>query len=296
MLRYAAIDIGSNAVRLLIADILINDKELIARKNTLLRVPLRLGDEAFIDGEISQGKAEKMVKTCRAFKELMEVYNVKDYFACATSAMRDASNGPAIVNACQKEGVDINIIDGGREARIIYSSHLHQVLNPKRVYLYIDVGGGSTEVSIFAKGKFVESKSFNLGTIRILDNQDSPETWEALGDWVKEHTASYKQVYGIGTGGNINKLSRLINSGTDKPFSYEKLLTIYHHLEKYSLKERILKLGLREDRADVIIPATEIFLHIMKQANLKNVFTPRVGLVDGIIQTLMDKHKENILS
>ncbi|WP_031301594.1 Ppx/GppA phosphatase family protein [Sphingobacterium paucimobilis] len=292
-MRYAAIDIGSNAVRLLIADILEKKDEVVYTKNTLLRVPLRLGDDAFIDKHISVGKFQDMVKTMRAFRNLMDVYKVTDYMACATSAMRDSDNGAEVVKACQKEGIDIQIVDGGIEAKIIYNSYLSSTIDKTKVYLYIDVGGGSTEITLFANGELVDSQSFNLGTIRILDNQDEPETWDKMRRWVKEKTRGYKNIYGIGTGGNINKLSRIANEKGDKPMTYAKLKAIFDHLNSFSLKDRIHELGLRSDRADVIIPASEIFLTIMKVGHLKNIVAPRVGLVDGIIQTLIDKNLKN---
>src|SRR5690606_38973674 len=231
-----------------------------------------------------------MVKTMQAFRNLMDVYRVSEYMPCATSAMREADNGADIVKACEKVGINIRIKDGEREARIIYRSHLQDQMNSDKVYLYIDVGGGSTEISLFAYGTLVASKSFNLGTIRILDNQDKTETWDDMRGWVKEHTKKYKHIYGIGTGGNINKLSRIANEKADKPMSYAKLRAIYEHLNAYSLKDRIHVLGLKQDRADVIIPAAEIFLTIMRIGRLKNIVAPRVGLVDGIIQTLIDKN------
>ena len=287
IVRYAAIDIGSNAVRLLIADILEKDKKIYYTKNTLLRVPLRLGDDAFIDQKISNSKFQDMVKTMRAFRDLMDVYKVKDYMACATSAMRDSKNGAEVVAACQEVGIDIQIIDGGVEAKIIYNAYLRGIMDKDKVYLYIDVGGGSTEISLFANGELVDSKSFNLGTIRILDNQDKPETWDDLRSWVREKTKGYKNIYGIGTGGNINKLSRIANSKEDKPMSYAKIKAIYDHLNALSLRDRIHDAGLRSDRADVIIPAAEIFMTIMKVGKLNNIVAPRVGLVDGIIQKLI---------
>ena len=199
-MRYAAIDIGSNAVRLLIADIIVRDQEISFNKNTLLRVPLRLGDDAFIQRYISESKFTDMVKTMRSFRDLMDVYKVTDYMACATSAMRDAANGSEVVKACKEVGVDIDIIDGSKEALIIYNSYLGAKLDRSRVYLFVDVGGGSTEISLFANGRLIDSRSFNLGTIRILDNQDRSETWEEMKMWLKELTKTYKVIYGIGIG------------------------------------------------------------------------------------------------
>ncbi|WP_293946467.1 MULTISPECIES: exopolyphosphatase [unclassified Sphingobacterium] len=289
-MRYAAIDIGSNAVRLLIADIIGHKEQYNFKKNTLLRVPLRLGDDAFIHQEISPRKAESLIKTMKAFRELMDVYQVEDYMACATSAMRDAKNGADIVAEVRKNGINIDIIEGAKEAEIIYNSHWDNKIEKDKVYLYIDVGGGSTELSLFANGVLVNSRSFNLGTIRILDNQDNPETWDELKEWVRSNTHMYKQVIGIGTGGNINKLARLSDEKVDKPLSYAKLKAVYEHLASFSLKERIILLGLNEDRADVIIPASEIFLTIMKHGRLKQIIVPRVGLVDGVIRTLINRN------
>ena len=292
-MRYGAIDIGSNAVRLLIAEVNPETKPIQFKKEALIRVPLRLGDDAFIHHHISDPKFDNMVKTMKAFRNLMDVYRVSEYMACATSAMRDADNGADIVRACQEVGVDIQIIDGAREAQIIYSSRLQDTMDTGKAYLDIDVGGGSTEISLFADGELKASKSFNLGTIRILDNQDSPETWDEMRQWVKDYTKKYKHVYGIWTGGNINKLSSIANNDkADKPMSYAKLKAIYQHLNAYSLKDRIRVLGLKQDRADVIIPAAEIFLTIMKVGRLKNIVAPRIGLVDGIIQTLIDNNLE----
>nr|WP_262914366.1 exopolyphosphatase [Sphingobacterium rhinopitheci] len=274
----------------MIADIIDKGSEVIYTKNTLLRVPLRLGDDAFIDKRISKGKFEDMVKTMSAFRSLMDVYKVSDYIACATSAMRDAENGGEIVKACKESGIDIQIIDGSEEAKIIFNSNLSDKIDKDKVYLYIDVGGGSTEISLFANGTLVSSRSFNLGTIRILDNQDNPETWDDMRIWVKEITKGYKNIYGIGTGGNINKLSRIANAKDDMPITYAKLNAIYLYLNSFSMKDRIQNLGLRSDRADVIIPASEIFLTIMKVGHLKNIVAPRVGMVDGIIQTLINKN------
>lgn len=289
-MRYAAIDIGSNAVRLLIADILEKTDGVTYTKNTLLRVPLRLGDDAFIHKRISEGKFRDMVDTMHSFRLLMDVYKVTDYMACATSAMRDSENGTDVVAACKEKGIDIQIIDGGVEAKIIHNSYLSENIDHNKVYLYIDVGGGSTEITLLANGEMIASKSFNLGTIRILDHQDKPETWAELKNWVADHTKPYKQVYGIGTGGNINKLSRIANTKDEMPITLTKLTAIYEHLKSFTLRDRIHQLGLRSDRADVIIPASEIFLTIMKAGHLKNIVAPKVGLVDGIIQTLIDKN------
>ncbi len=290
-MRYAAIDIGSNAVRLLIADIIQNDKEVSFKKNTLIRVPLRLGDDAFLEKNISAKKTEELVKTMVAFRNLMDVYKVSDYMACATSAMREARNGQTIVREIKNEAsIDLEIVGGQREANIIYASHIEQSLERKKNYLYIDVGGGSTELSIFSDGELIASRSFNLGGIRILDNQDKEETWSELKEWVKSKAQNYKNLSGIGTGGNINKLFRMADGKDNAPITFAKIQSLYTYLNSFSLKDRINVLGLNSDRADVIIPAAEIYLTVMKWGGVKQIYVPRVGLVDGVIQLLIDKN------
>ncbi|RYE16541.1 MAG: exopolyphosphatase, partial [Sphingobacteriaceae bacterium] len=235
-MRYAAIDIGSNAVRLLIADIADASNPVTFKKNTLIRVPLRLGDDAFIDKKISAKKIDSLVKTMHAFHNLMDVYGVTDYRACATSAMREAANGPEIVEKVKTEaGINLEIVGGQIEANIIYASHFEEKLDRKKNYLYIDVGGGSTELSFFSDNVLVASQSFNIGTIRILDNQDKDETWKEMERFIQSNTKSYKDITGIGTGGNINKLFKLAEEKEGKPLAYNKLKTLHHHLSSYSL-------------------------------------------------------------
>ncbi|KAA8484383.1 exopolyphosphatase/guanosine-5'-triphosphate,3'-diphosphate pyrophosphatase [Arcticibacter tournemirensis] len=290
-MRYGAIDIGSNAVRLLIADIIQKGKDTGFKKNTLIRVPLRLGDDAFLDKKISPAKARDLIKTMTAFRQLMDVYKVEDYMACATSAMREARNGADIVSMVKSEaGIELEIVEGQKEANIIYSTHIAENLDLNKNYLYIDVGGGSTELSVFSGGRIAFARSFPIGTVRMLDNADAPETWEEMKQWIKENTRKYKNLSGIGTGGNINKLFRISEEKDGKPLSINKLNDIYLHLRSHSLKERISVLGLNQDRADVIIPACEIYLTVMKWASVRHMYVPRVGLVDGIIQTLIDKN------
>lgn len=291
MLRYAAIDIGSNAVRLLIADITRHENRNSFKKNTLVRVPLRLGDDAFLDQNLSDKKIDDLVKTMIAFRNLMDVYHVTDYLACATSAMREAKNGKLVIEKVKElANIEIEIIEGQREASIIYSNHIEENLDIKKSYLYIDVGGGSTELSVFVNRQPIASKSFNLGTIRILDNQDKEETWNEMKDWIKHHTKELKQIVGIGTGGNINKLFRMSGEKDDLPLSFLKLKNMYNELNAYSLKERISVLKLNPDRADVIIPACEIYLTVMKWAGIKQIFVPKVGMVDGIINLLIEEN------
>ncbi|HKG06802.1 MAG TPA: hypothetical protein VKB19_10115 [Pedobacter sp.] len=291
MLRYAAIDIGSNAVRLLIADISSTEEGFAFKKNTLIRVPLRLGDDAFLDQRISQRKVDDLVKTMIAFSNLMDVYHVSKYLACATSAMREAGNGLEVIKRVKEDAnLDLEIIEGQREANIIYANHIEENLDANKSYLYIDVGGGSTELSIFVNKVPVASRSFDIGTIRILDNQDKDETWEEMKIWAKEHTKSLKNVAGIGTGGNINKLFRMSGEKEGMPLSFLKLKGMYNELNSHSMKERISIFGLNPDRADVIIPACEIYITLLKWTGIKQIYVPKVGMVDGIINLLIEEN------
>jgi exopolyphosphatase/guanosine-5'-triphosphate,3'-diphosphate pyrophosphatase len=291
-LRYGAIDIGSNAVRLLIADIKENNGSVSFKKNTLIRVPLRLGDDAFLNQHISEKKAADLVKTMQAFKNLMDVYKVSDYRAYATSAMREAKNGEEVVNMVKQEAnIDLQIVHGQKEAKIIYASHAEDNIDKTKDYLYIDVGGGSTELSLFSSGEMLASKSFNIGTIRILDNQDKDETWDEMRDFIRDNTRQFKGLLGIGTGGNINKLYKLAEEKDHAPITFIKLKSIYTYLNSFSLKDRINVLGLKQDRADVIIPACDIYMTVMKWAGIKNMYVPSVGMVDGIIQRLIEKNR-----
>ncbi|TWR26270.1 exopolyphosphatase [Mucilaginibacter achroorhodeus] len=290
-MRYAAIDVGSNAVRLLIAEIIENNGSVSFKKNTLIRVPVRLGDDAFLAKNLSDRKTDDLVKSLVAFRNLMDVYRVSDYMACGTSAMREAQNGAEVVQRIKDQAnIDLQIVHGEAEAKIIYASHAELNIDKTKNYLYIDVGGGSTELSLFSNGELVASQSFNLGTIRILDNQDRDETWNEMKDFIREHTRAYKNIFGIGTGGNINKLYRLSQEKDGVPMSYVKLRALYNYLNSFSLKDRINVLGLNQDRADVIIPACEIYLTVLKCANIKTIYVPTVGMVDGIIQTLIEKN------
>ena len=293
-MKYAAIDIGSNAVRLLIADIIENKGSVSFKKNTLLRVPLRLGDDAFLEHHISKKKEDDLVKTMQAFKNLMDVYKVTDYLAYATSAMREAKNGDDVIKRIKDgAGIAIEIIHGQKEAGVIYASHPERIIDKSKNYLYIDVGGGSTELSLFADGEIGASKSFNIGTIRMLDNQDTDESWSEMKDFVRDSTRGLKALSGIGTGGNINKLYKLSEEKENAPMSYARLKSLYSYLSSFSLKDRINVLGLNQDRADVIIPACEIYLTVLKCANIKHIYVPSVGMVDGIIQILIDKNLPN---
>jgi exopolyphosphatase/guanosine-5'-triphosphate,3'-diphosphate pyrophosphatase len=276
---------------MLIADIIENNASVSFKKNTLIRVPLRLGDDAFLDHRLSERKTTDLLKTMSAFRNLMDVYKVSEHMALATSAMREAGNGDEVAARIKQEsGIDVEVISGQKEAMTIYSSHVEQSIDKSKNYLYIDVGGGSTELSLFSGGELWASKSFNIGTIRMLDNQDTDESWEEMKEFIRENTRPFKVISGIGTGGNINKLYRMSEEKEGNPLPFIKLKSLYSYLTSFSLKDRINVLGLNQDRADVIIPACEIYMTVMRAANIKNIYVPTVGLVDGIIQTLIEKN------
>jgi exopolyphosphatase/guanosine-5'-triphosphate,3'-diphosphate pyrophosphatase len=292
--RYAAIDIGSNAVRLLFCNVY--DKpngETVFKKSSLVRVPVRLGEDAFSNGEISEDRCQKLIATMKAFRHLIDVHEVISYRACATAAMREASNGKELVERIRKEAdILVEIIDGAKEAEVIYANHIAEHMNHKRNYLYIDVGGGSTELTLFSNGKVVASSSFNIGTIRILKEKVGKDTWSLMKEWIVQVTAKYENISGIGSGGNINKLIGLARKKDDRQISYNKLKELYHSISLYSLEDRITLLDMNPDRADVILPATEIFLFVMKHANIQKVMVPQIGMSDGLIHLLHEEHLE----
>ena len=286
--KYAAIDIGSNAMRLLISNIVEQqDKETQFNKSALIRVPIRLGQDAFTVGEISDENIDRMIDAMKAFKLLMKVYKVEKYKACATSAMREAYNGKEVAEIIKaKAEIDIEIIDGKNEAAIIASSDLHSFLKTDQTYLYVDVGGGSSEFSLFNNGKMVASKSFKNGTVRLLNNMVNDVVWEEIEKWIKTHTAEFENVTLIGSGGNINKLFKLSGKMQDKPLSFLYLKSQYQYLSSLTYEQRIAELGLNTDRADVIIPATRIYLNAMKWSGARHLYVPKIGLADGIVKAM----------
>lgn len=286
--KYAAIDIGSNAIRLLIANI-IEEKGKPARfkKSSLVRVPIRLGADVFIKQKISKHNTERMLDTMKAFKLLMKSHNVEKYKACATSAMREASNGKMIAAKVESEAnIKIDIIDGEEEAAIIAATDLQSYIDVSKTYLYVDVGGGSTEFTVIHNGKTVTSKSFKIGTVRLLSDIVKKETWNELELWIKENTSAYDKIDVLGSGGNINKIFKISGKMMGKPLTYFYLTTYYNMLQSYSYEERITELDLNQDRADVIIPATRIYLSAMKWSGAKDIYVPKIGLADGIIKSI----------
>jgi exopolyphosphatase/guanosine-5'-triphosphate,3'-diphosphate pyrophosphatase len=280
-MKFAAIDIGSNAVRLLFCNVHETEKGVKFKKNSLIRVPIRLGEDSFTEKRISEKNAQRMIDTMKAFRLLMNVHQPISYRACATSAMRDAINGKEVAQRIlQESGINIEIVNGKKEAEIIYSNHIEELLDQDKAYLYIDVGGGSTELTLFRDKKVVASQSFNIGTIRILKGQVEKSEWQFLADWMDTNTNKINEpVFGIGSGGNINKLHGLAGKKDGKPVSLERLIEIQGVLKKHTYQQRIELLGLNPDRADVIVPAAEIFITVMKQAKIKKIFVPKLDLL-----------------
>ena len=291
-LKFAAIDIGSNAVRLLLARVFIANNTEFIKKESLIRMPIRLGEDAFTSQIISPHKVYSLLNTMMGFKYLINAYQPLDDSACATSAMRESSNGHEIIkNIKKKTDISIDIIDGKKEAHIIFSNHIERQLEKDHPYLYIDVGGGSTEITLFCQDKSEESRSFNIGTVRLLQNLVNKTAWDEMKQWVKDVSRPYKSITAIGSGGNINKIFRMSSKKENKPMSFKNINDIYNDLKSYSFEERINKIGLRPDRADVILPASEIYLSVMRWANIKSILVPQVGLADGLIHIMYEKYK-----
>lgn len=287
---FAAIDIGSNAARLLISEAHEYDGKVFFKKRSLVRVPLRLGEEVFEKGIIPPDKEEDVIRTMRAYKLLIDTHHTLAYKAVATSAMRDAKNGDEVVRRIKREsGIQLEVITGREEAEVLYSTHFEEHLNPSKSYLYIDVGGGSTEISLFQKWGIINTRSFNIGTIRLMNNLVTKNQWREMKSWVEIHSQAHQQIEAIGSGGNINKLYKLNGSRSDKTIRTRELNKLFDELQEYSMHERIVHLGMRSDRADVIIPATSIFVKLLEWADVKIIHVPKFGLSDGIIRMLYNE-------
>jgi exopolyphosphatase / guanosine-5'-triphosphate,3'-diphosphate pyrophosphatase len=292
-LKLAAIDIGSNAARLLIAEVTIDEKKIPSfNKLNLIRVPLRLGFDVFEIGVISKARTGMVMQTMKAYKHLMNAYGVEHLKACATSAMRDARNSADLIRKIRLEtDIAIEVISGDLEANLIYENHVAENMDKDHSYLYIDVGGGSTELSFFSNGILTYKKSFNIGTIRLLKNMVKDTEWDEMKEAVKAVTKAHKEVVAIGTGGNINKVFSMSKRKDGKPLSLDLLKDYYKELGNFSLQERIIKYGLREDRADVIVPALQIYTNTMRWADATEIYVPKIGLVDGLIRHLWEEVK-----
>ncbi|CAM3025159.1 Ppx/GppA phosphatase family protein [Flavobacterium frigoris] len=286
--KYAAIDIGSNAMRLLIVNIVEQEgKEPQFNKSSLVRVPIRLGQDAFTVGEISEENIDRMCDAMTAFNLLMKVHKVQSYKAFATSAMREAYNGKEVADLIrEKATINIEIIDGKKEAAIIASTDLHHLLKTDQTYLFVDVGGGSTEFTLFSNSKIVTSRSFKAGTVRLLNDMVCDVVWDEIEKWIKTITVDYEEVTLIGSGGNINKLFKMSGKMQEKPLSYIYMTSQYSFLNSLTYEQRISELGLNPDRADVIIPATRIYLNAMKWSGARQIYVPKIGLSDGIVKAM----------
>lgn len=293
-MRLAAIDIGSNAARLLIADVIeTTDGKINANKIELIRIPLRLGFDAFELGMISNEKRSRVIDTMHAFKYLMRVYDVTNYKACATSAMRDSINGAALIEAVRiKTGVDIQLISGSEEAQLVYENHVAENLSPAHAYLYIDVGGGSTELTFFDAGELIYKQSFNIGTIRLLKQKVSLYDWEEMKAVIKSYVHSKKTITAIGSGGNINKVFSLSKKKDGKPLPLQLLQDYYKELSNVNLEQRIKLYKLKEDRADVIVPALQIYINVMRWSDIEEILVPKIGVADGLIRKLFLETKK----
>jgi exopolyphosphatase/guanosine-5'-triphosphate,3'-diphosphate pyrophosphatase len=294
-LKLAAIDIGSNAARLLIVEVLIDEAKHpypSFNKLNLVRVPLRLGFDVFETGVISKPRIGMVMQTMQAYKHLMNAYGVEHLKACATSAMRDAKNAGDLIRKIKLEtGIAIEVISGDTEANLVYENHVAENMDNDHSYLYIDVGGGSTELSFFTNGKLTYKKSFNIGTIRILKNMVKESQWDEMKEALKNITKGQREVVAIGSGGNINKIFSMSKRKDGKPLTLELLKDYYKELSNVPLEERISNYGLREDRADVIVPALQIYTNAMRWSDAQEIYVPKIGLVDGLIRHLWDEKK-----
>lgn len=290
-MKLGAIDIGSNAMRLLISDVVHtpgNKPEFV--KQALVRVPTRLGMDVFEIGRISEKRAEMLIKSIQAYKLLLQVYEVEHLKACATAAMRDAENGPEIIQRIKDEtGIAIEIISGQQEAAFIYENHIAENMSSNESYLYIDVGGGSTELTFFSDGKLVAKDSFNIGTIRLLKDQVEENVWNDMKSFIKNKTSGYHHITAIGSGGNINKVFSLSKRKEGKPLTLELLRNYYKEFSSLPMEQRMSLYKLREDRADVIVPALLIYINVMRWADTEEIYVPKIGLADGLINILYDE-------
>ncbi len=291
-MKLAAIDVGSNAVRLLVANVYeVGNWTPLVHKADLYRVPLRLGEDVFLKSRISEEKAGYFLRTMQAFQHLMTVCGVEDHLACATSAMRNAENGSELVERVQRQTeVDLKIIDGSQEAEYIAFNRLDGRFM-EGAYLFIDVGGGSTELTLLEDGRQLAAQSFEIGTVRIKEGLVTADSWEKMAEWVVDNSARIQGLQAIGSGGNINKLFKLTRKRQEKPLTLKKLVKLHEHLKGLTLEERMVKLRLRPDRADVIVPAGQIFKRVMKWAGIEKIIVPQIGLSDGLIHALYRKHR-----
>ena len=293
-LRFAAVDIGSNAVRLFFGYVFETSLGPVFKKASLVRLPIRLGEDSFHGKPIQSHKIDELVSAMKGFNHLMDAFVIRSYRVCATSAMRDAKNGEEIVKRVKEEtGIDIELISGDEEASLIFENHIAEKLDQSYSFLYMDVGGGSTELTLFKKGKKIKSRSFKIGTIRLKDNLVPESTWSELKLWLNEIRDKYAPKNIIGSGGNINTLFKLSLRQEMEVLPMDEVKEWYRKLKVFSFDEKISRLGLRPDRADVIVPATELFLFALSKSGCEGIIVPKVGLADGIIHHLYDEYKKS---
>ncbi len=289
----AAIDIGTNAIRLFFSNVYEKDGIVIAEKASLMRMPVRLGEDVFQTGRISEEKQHELVKTMKAFSLLIDVYKPVAYKAIATAAMREAENNLEVINNIKKEtGISIEMVDGLHEALYLSSFSDIKFRGDHNLSMFIDVGGGSTEISLLKNNKLVDSGSFKIGTVRLLNKKVKDKEWTRLNDWLSKSKKDYGRILCIGSGGNINKLTKLYGQIPENILTKENLKKGLKDLKKYSMKERIHILGLRPDRADVIVPAGKIFKYILKHTKSDFIYVPKIGLSDGVVSVLYKEFKE----
>jgi exopolyphosphatase / guanosine-5'-triphosphate,3'-diphosphate pyrophosphatase len=293
-LKLAAIDIGSNAIRFQVSTVLENSEGVLFKKLEYVRFPLRLGHDVFTSGRISPRSEQKFKKLMTAYKLLIELYEVTDYMFCATSAMREAENGEQLAKVIETElGVTIHIIDGEREAELI--NRAIQSYLTHKTYLHIDVGGGSTELNLYTAGKKLKTRSFKIGSVRVLEQNDSPEVWKEMETWIRQEVKKeYGKVTAVGTGGNISKIFELARLQPGKTMSLNRVRGIRNMIASFNLEQRIYKLQMNPDRADVIIPATDIYTRVMEWAHASSILVPDVGLKDGMMMLMLEKHREGV--
>jgi exopolyphosphatase/guanosine-5'-triphosphate,3'-diphosphate pyrophosphatase len=288
--KFAAIDIGSNAIRLLIEEVHVDAGQFHIEKVSLTRVPVRLGEDVFTNGKISKNKIQQLIKTMKAFWYLMEVHDIQIVRACATSAMREAKNRRAVIRKVEEESnIQIELLSGDEEANLIFSNYFAQNLSAKGNYLYIDVGGGSTELTLIKNNKRIKGQSFELGTVRMLSNATDPKMWEKARRWIQSSLGANESITAIGTGGNINTIFKIAGKKPSQNITAGEIKEQYDSLSKYTIEQRITKLKMKPDRADVIIPACEIYLRLMGYAKIQQMIVPKIGLADGIILDLFSK-------
>ena len=287
--KYAAIDIGSNAIRMLIANVISKNNNTYIQKNSLIRLPIRLGEDSFTKGYISESKIINLIDAFKSFKLIMKIHNICEYKVYATSALRESENKNEVVNRVFSESnINIEIIDGVKEAMVISKTNIFKKSDYYKTYLYVDVGGGSTELSIIKNLKKVLSKSFKLGTVRLINSIKKNKEWRNMKEWIKENLNENSKVYLLGTGGNINKIHKLTNTSEGKPITSLILSSFYQKLNNLSYEERIVNWGLNPDRSDVIIPAMKIYLNILSWTDSKVIFVPQAGLTDGMIREIIN--------